>query len=92
MAKKKRLTQQHIEGTGPQKIPSIINAAQEFAEKRGAAKEATLSKNAAEEDLITAMEAEGLKEYIYGDITVKLKGKTSVGVRIKSAEGDKEEE
>ncbi len=86
MAKKKRLTQQHIDGTGPEKIPKIINAAQEFAECRGACKEATLAKNKAEEDLISAMEAAGLKEYCYGDITVKLKGRTSVGVRIKSAE------
>lgn len=89
-AKKDRKVQQHIDGTGPEKLPKIINAAQDYAECRAECKEATLRKNSAEEKLISAMEAAGLREYFYGEITVKLKGKTSVGVRIKSAEGDEE--
>lgn len=90
MAKRKH--QQHIEGTGPEKIPKIINAAQDFNEARGEAKQATLKKNACEEKLIEAMMAHGLDHYTYGDITVKLKNKNSVGVRIKSAESDDSDE
>lgn len=89
MAKKRdRKVQQHIEGTGPEKLPKIINAAQDYAEARAVHKSATMEKNKAEEKLIEQMTAAGLTSYIYGDITVKLNERKSAGVRIKSASDD----
>ena len=86
------MTQEHLPEMEPEKIPTIHNAAMNYADAREEHKEATLRKNGAEEKLITAMQAAGKTVYVYGDITVKLKSSNSVGVRIKSADEDGEDD
>lgn len=90
---KKRLTQEHLDGMEPMpKNNKVHNLAVKYADARDEHAIAKRKRDGVHDSLVAMMIQEGLETYIFGDITVKLKDKKTVGVKIKIADGDEEEE
>ncbi len=85
--------QNHIPDTGPVKIESVHNAAIAMLDSVRKTKKATAFEKSAREDVRAAMEAEGIDEYEYGGLVVRIDHKRTPKVtQAKKQKADAEEE
>lgn len=88
---KQRKTQEHLDGMEPMpKNNKVHNLAVKYADARDEHAVSKRKRDGVHDSLRDMMLEEKLDFYQYGDVTVKLKDKKTVGVKIKGEEGDQE--
>lgn len=86
--------QEYLPGTAPKKIPGVHKAALKMLDAVAATKVIKAEEDAAREKVREQMEKEGITEYEYGGLTVKIDMKRTPKVKLAGnrEEGESEEE
>lgn len=81
MAKPKRMVQEYLPGTAPEKNPKVHKQAMIALDLKDEAKLATKKAKEAGDELIRIMHEQGVEAYEYGDLNVRIDLKSTAKVK-----------